>query len=302
MAPDDFTKRRLGMISVIIPTCNRYNCLLKAIRSVLKQTYKNIEIIIVDDNSEKNIAEYIKFHIPKNNQLEKIKFIKNDFNLGAAASRNLGVKYALGKYIALLDSDDYWCCTKLEKQIAKFQQDVNLDLVYCDQFFVIDETIKRSNKRLIKKDLWYNLVNGWTAPNTSTLMFKKESYFKTGGFDENLESCQDHDLWFKISINEFNVDYVREPLSFFVLDSAERISFNTEKRMNGVTSFLRNVKKYIPAEKYSDFRSRYICDASLPILKKSVREKNIYAGLKIYYRYLMTNKFFYKRALKKIVL
>ena len=125
------------MISVVIPNYNRDKDLLRAINSVFSQTYKNIEIIVVDDDSKIDIKEYIYQNVSKENK-NFIKIIKNPMNLGAAASRNKGVTEAQGKYVAFIDSDDYWESTKLEKQIDKFKENQELDLVYCDQYLIID--------------------------------------------------------------------------------------------------------------------------------------------------------------------
>jgi len=148
---------------------------------------------------------------------------------------------------------------------------------------------------MVNSDLLEELVNHWTAPNTSTLMYKKESFKKLSGFDESLKSCQDHDLWFRVAIRDFGVDYVDEPLSFFELSSSDRISHNAKDRMNGVYKFLENCKKYVPESKYQNFRSQYICTTSLPILIKAVKDKKVAMVLIVYIKYLVFNNFFYKK-------
>lgn len=288
------------MISIVIPNYNRTKDLLRAINSIFEQTYNNFEIIIVDDNSTIDIEKYIYQNIPKKKS-NPIHIIKNSLNIGAAASRNKGVQFSDKKYIAFLDSDDYWEPTKLEKQIKKFHHNETLDLVYCDQFLSVDGDLRKSNKKMIKSSVLDELINGWTAPNTSTLMFKKASFLNIGGFDDKLKSCQDHDLWFRVAKEGFKIDFVNEPLSYFVLDSSDRISYNLENRMNGVNSFLHKAKKsYIPNEQYLFFKSKYICDVSLPIFIKAIKEKNFLRALKIYVQYLIFNRYFYKKVFEKV--
>jgi glycosyltransferase involved in cell wall biosynthesis len=98
-------------VSVIIPTYNRAEMLIRAIRSVLKQTYEDYEIIVVDDGSTDDTAKVMKAY-----ENDKFKYIRYSLNKGGAFARNLGLDSSRGKYIAFLDSDDEWLPTKLEKQ------------------------------------------------------------------------------------------------------------------------------------------------------------------------------------------
>lgn len=93
------------LISIIIPSCNRKEFLCKAINSVLDQSYKNIEIIIVDDASKDGTEEYVKQKYENNSN---IKYYKNDVNMGAGASRKRGLSYAQGDYLIFMDDDDYY--------------------------------------------------------------------------------------------------------------------------------------------------------------------------------------------------
>jgi len=101
-------------ISVIIPFFDETNLLTRAINSVLHQTYKNFEIIIINDNPDKK-SEILEIKKKFNNKL--IKYIFNKRNIGAGLSRNKGIMVAKGKYIAFLDSDDFWNKNKLSNQI-----------------------------------------------------------------------------------------------------------------------------------------------------------------------------------------
>src|SRR5690606_14410772 len=111
------------LISVIIPTYNRVNTVGNAINSALAQTYPNVEIIVVDDGSTDETEELIK-------GFPEIQYIKKP-NGGQASARNMGLKYAQGKYIASLDSDDVWDTTFLEKTVSKIEKE-NLDFVFAN--------------------------------------------------------------------------------------------------------------------------------------------------------------------------
>ena len=122
------------LVSVIIPTYKRKFELKRAIDSVLKQTYKNIEIIVIDDNGlgtewNKNVKEVIESY----NDTERIRYIVNKENLGGAETRNVGIDNAKGKYIAFLDDDDEYYPEKISKQVNLLEKtnDKKLSLVYC---------------------------------------------------------------------------------------------------------------------------------------------------------------------------
>ncbi|WP_270331354.1 glycosyltransferase family 2 protein [Streptococcus pasteurianus] len=102
------------LVSIITPSYNTANFIGKTIESVLEQTYQNWEMIIVDDCSQDNTDEVVQQYLVD----ERIRYIKNKVNSGAALSRNRALKEARGRWIAFLDSDDLWSSNKLEKQVA----------------------------------------------------------------------------------------------------------------------------------------------------------------------------------------
>ena len=112
------------MISVIIPTYNNAKQLINTINNVCDQSYKDIEIIIIDDNSTDETKNKIL-----NLHNDKIKYYKNPKNLGVSQSRIIGVKKTSGKYIAFIDADDFWGSEKLKNQI-NFMEKNNLDFVF----------------------------------------------------------------------------------------------------------------------------------------------------------------------------
>src|SRR6056297_3803158 len=111
-------------VSIIIPTYNRKKLLKNAIQSVLKQTYKNLEIVIVDDGSSDGTQNLID-----NINNNKIKYIRNEKSVGGSQARNIGINNSTGKYITFLDDDDEYLPEKIEKQVLKFNNN-NIGLVY----------------------------------------------------------------------------------------------------------------------------------------------------------------------------
>ena len=134
------------LISVILPTYNAEKTIERAIDSVYKQKIDNqIEIIIVDDNSSDRTIEIIKSFNNTNNL--KLKYIKNEINMGSGFSRNVAIENATGYFIAFLDSDDYWLENKLYNQL-KFYRKIQIDFVYTDYLkkFMIQKNLFASHK------------------------------------------------------------------------------------------------------------------------------------------------------------
>lgn len=180
------------LVSVIMPTYNCGKYIEESIQSVINQTYKNWELIIVDDCSKDNTEEIVSAYQKKDNRIKYTKFSENH---GAAIARNTAVQQANGKYIAFLDSDDIWKSNKLEKQI-KFMQDNNYYFTYTN-YQLIDENGKKKNKivtgpKKIGKIGMYNYC--W--PATITIIYNKE---KIGLIQiEDLKKNNDYAMWLKI--------------------------------------------------------------------------------------------------------
>ena len=189
------------LISVIIPTYNRADLLPRAVRSACGQTYRNLEILIVDDASADNTEEVARV-------LEKedarVRYVKRKENGGANAARNTGTQESKGEYIALLDSDDEWLPEKIEKQIEVFEKslDKRLGLVYCGYETICVENGKKypekihtPKKRALKKLLIQNIIG------TSSVLIKKSFLQKSGEFDEHeqLVIGEDHDMWIRLA-------------------------------------------------------------------------------------------------------
>ena len=215
------------IISVIIPTHNRVEKLVNAIRNVNKQKLVNVEIIIVDDASKDKTKEVVsKIKLKQSN----IKYFKNKSKKGAAFSRNLGVKKAKGKYIAFLDDDDFWFKNKLFEQLKIMKLDQKISAISCN-FFVknlrssIKSKICESNN---KQDLLKSSIFG----GASVIFVTKENFTKINGFDISLPSGQDWDLWIRLNkIGKIKV--IKKPLVVYDNYSINRISNNTLSNYTG---------------------------------------------------------------------
>lgn len=296
------SQNELYTIAVIIPTYNRKELLKKAILSVLNQSFKSKEIIVVDDCSNFNTKEYLDKFFSKEILTGLIKVIVNNKNFGAAKSRNVGIKNSRSNYIAFLDSDDCWHLDKLKKQIKKFEENRKLDLVYCDQYVIKDGVKNKSGIKMINKNILNYLINFWLPTSPSALLFKKKSLEDVGCFDEEIgRSASDHYLWFRMAIKKFNVDFVDEPLCYYYTENQDRNSLNLNNRMTSIKVLLRKVQKHISKEKFLLFESLYIGTVCSFIFKEEMKNKNYFKMIQVYFKFLIFNKYFYKTAIRNLL-
>jgi glycosyltransferase involved in cell wall biosynthesis len=219
------------LVSVIIPTYKRSNYLLRAINSVLNQSYKNIEIIVIDDNdgdnefrkaTSVNLKEYI--------DANQIVYLKHKNNKGVPAARNTGMEYSSGKYIAFLDDDDEFCDDKIEKQVALFEaSDDSLGLVYGAFLRVEVGSNKEDIIRPKYKGYLYNILGLNHIGPPSMVMVSRKAVDDIKGFDESLRHREDADFCYRLSKN-FNIDYIDDILmKYYVHPHANQSSQHADK-------------------------------------------------------------------------
>lgn len=206
-------------ISVIIPYYNNIKFIFASINSVLNQTYKNLEIILIYDDVNKTDLNLIKKKF-KN----KIKYIVNDQNLGPAQSRNKGLKASKGYYIAYLDADDFWKKNKLKKQV-KFMEKNNLDLSYTS-YQIKNDNFKIIHK--IKRNYSYNELLKKCDIGLSTVIMKS-NLIKLGTFP-NLRTQEDYALWLMYLRKGVKIAGLNQVLSIW-RNTPNSISKNTFRKV-----------------------------------------------------------------------
>jgi len=185
-------------VSAIIPAYNRADFLPRSMGSVLNQTFRDLELVVVDDGSTDNTKAVVKEIARKD---ERVKYIWQPNFGGPAGPRNTGIKNARGKYVAFLDSDDEWMNTKVEEQVKVFENSSSdTGFVACNYLLKRGNSVVRyklpifANKRLFEKLLEHDFIGTATI-----VMIKKDILEEVGGFDENLECGEDTDLWLRIA-------------------------------------------------------------------------------------------------------
>lgn len=242
------------LVSIVMPTYKRSVFLERALISLINQTYKNIEIIVVDDN-----AKYLEDRNKTRKVLDKFKIdsrivvIENKINLGGSLSRNEGIRVAKGKYISFLDDDDEYELNKIEKQIRFYKEkfENKKGFVYC-QAGLYDEKNNKigCTKAYIdgNKEMLYESMYGGIS-TTPTLFMDKDLLLDVGGF-EKLDCGQEWYLVLKILLKNYEGYHMKDELLRYYQHSEERITTNYEKKYNGEKYLYEIKKEYI--KKFSE--------------------------------------------------
>ena len=190
-------------VSVIIPTYNRAASLLRAINSVLGQSFKDFELIVVDDGSTDDTASIIS-------DFSSIIYLKQE-NKGVSSARNLGIANANGQYVAFLDSDDEWLPSKLSSQIEYIQLNPKFRWVHTEEVWIRNNI--RVNQMIKHKkgqgDQFLPSLNLCLISPSSVLIEK--TLLENNLFDESFKVCEDYDLWLRLLIDN-PVGFIPEPL------------------------------------------------------------------------------------------
>jgi glycosyltransferase involved in cell wall biosynthesis len=231
------------LVSVIITTYNRSKFLEEAINSVAKQSYKNIEILVVDDGSDTKYAELMCKKYSNCIYLYK----KNG---GLSSARNFGIHKAKGEFIAFLDDDDYWQGYKIEKQIKILFENNDIDCVHSSAA-VVDENSKVTgeligasiNKAHLRSGyVFWNALGVWVVKSPTPLI-RKIVFQHDMLFDEEIKVGEDVDFYQRMFYRH-KVFYIQEPLAFYrEYVSQERLSKQLEKYIGIEKKMYRNFIK-----------------------------------------------------------
>ena len=194
-------------ISVVIPTLNRCTTLPRALDSVLKQTQLPDEVIVVDNGSQDGTISMLKTNYPN-------VVIISATKRGVSAARNRGIAIAKGTWIALLDSDDAWHPSKLEKQVKLYHKQPRYRLIHTDEIWY--RCGRRINQMKKHKKRGGNIFKDCLALcciSPSSVLINKNLFQEVGNFNEDLPACEDYDLWLRVTMQE-EVLYIDEALTF----------------------------------------------------------------------------------------
>lgn len=232
------------LVSIITPSYNASEFIEETIHSVLAQSFKNWEMIIIDDCSTDNSIQVIQKYLIKD---KRITLLVNEKNIGAAETRNKALRIAKGKYIAFLDSDDLWLPEKLEKQL-NFMLENNIAFSFSN--YEVIESSGESTKKVIKvpQKLSYNKYLCNTIIGCLTVIVDKS---KTGYFEmPNIKSSHDMALWLLLMKRGYFAFGYNECLAKYRLVATS----NTSKKFSAAADVWRVYRKI---EKLSFIKSAF---------------------------------------------
>jgi len=190
----------------MMPAYNKGEYIEEAINSVLNQTYSNWELIIVDDGSTDNTNKIAEEFSKKDN---RIKYHRNNINLGIPKTRNIALNLAKGEFMGFIDSDDRLVKNSLKRASTYIKKYPDVNLFY-SKIFVIDKegNINYEQGKYHEKEYLKKLK----VINTHLSIFNRNLAIECGGFNENLITCSDTNLWMKLYLKTKKIKYIDEPL------------------------------------------------------------------------------------------
>lgn len=250
------------LVSIVIPAYNAEHFILSTLKSVLNQTYRNFEIIVVDDGSKDKTKQLVDKFLNENNLQGQC--FKQE-NKKIAAARNIGILLSKGEFIALLDHDDLWYPEKLIKVMAKFEEYPDIDLICSRENIVRDGKILYQTNLISNsiKDLYSHLLIKGNCLSPSATVFRKHVGGNIGFFREDLElnTVEDYDFWLRFS-QIGKIYFLDEILGEYILVDTSASSkieyhynnlislFNDHLFRNKVNFFLSIKLKIIISETY----------------------------------------------------
>ena len=224
-------------VSVIIPTFNRVQLLNRALRSVFDQSASLLEVIVVDDGSTDSTSEWVAETFPE-------AVLVTQPNLGVSRARNRGIETARGDWVAFLDSDDEWCQTKIEVQMAAILADSGRPICHTDEIWIRNgvrvnpmRKHRKSGGQIFSRCLPRCVIS------PSSAILHRSVFERHGGFDERLPACEDYDLWLRLCA-KLQVNHVPRPLVIKYGGHADQLS----RRYWGMDRFrIRALEKLLDA-------------------------------------------------------
>ncbi len=196
----------MAAVSVVIPTFNRAQKVVRAISSVLSQTFTDVEIIVVDDGStdgtKKEVEQFDDF----------VTYVAHSSNLGVSAARNTGIKVSGAPLVAFLDSDDHWLPEKLAAQVGFFDEHPEAVACQTEELWIRNGRRVNPMKKHLKPsgDIFEPSLK-LCLVSPSAVMLKRSLLDEVGFFDEDLPVCEDYDLWLRISCR-YPIHLIKEAL------------------------------------------------------------------------------------------
>jgi glycosyltransferase involved in cell wall biosynthesis len=254
-------------VSVIIPAYNAMTYLPETVESVLRQSFTDFEVLIIDDGSCDRIGQWAA-----QIQDPRVRLISQE-NQGASGARNTGLAQAQGKYIAFLDADDLWEPTKLKKQVCCLEHNPALGLVYT-WTALIDRAGKPTGRVFASHaagDVWEQLIQHNIIECGSSPMIRRCCFETVGVFDRNLLAVEDWDMWIRIASN-YPFAVIAQPLTYYrQLPSSLSKNWQLMEKCFEIF-FEKAFRAALPERQY--LKPRSYCNANLCLAWKCLQASN----------------------------
>ena len=192
-------------ISIIIPVHNRPTLLIRALTSIIQQSYTNIEIIVIDDGSTQPVQAMLKASFPD-------VIVVSQSHSGVSAARNHGIRLASSHWIAFLDSDDEWLTDKLNLQMQYLKANPDYKVCHSEEIWIRNGTRVNAMNKHAKCGGWiFQHCLPLCAISPSSVIIHRSIFDQVGTFDESLPACEDYDLWLRLT-SQFPVLFIAQPL------------------------------------------------------------------------------------------
>jgi glycosyltransferase involved in cell wall biosynthesis len=198
-------KKKTPFVSVIIPTFNRVRMVKEAIDSVQDQTFKDYELLVVDDGSTDSTGDILASY-------KDVITVLSQKNKGVSAARNRGISRAKGELIAFLDSDDLWLPDKLKAQVDFFQSNPEAMICQTEEIWIRDgKRVNPKNRHKKYSGMIFKQSLPLCIVSPSAVVMRRGLFDKVGVFDEQLPACEDYDLWLRVS-SQYPIYLINTPL------------------------------------------------------------------------------------------
>lgn len=231
-------------VTVIIPTYNMEKYIARTMYSVLNQTYKNYEIIVVSDNSTDSTNTIVEDFIKK---YDNISLIVNEKNEGVSASRNKGILEAKGEYVAFLDADDLWKTKKLETHVKFLQDNPEVGMSFDCSVFIDDKDRRLGLYQIPKKfkEITPNYILCRNPCSNGSAVVARTELMKNNLFDENLINSEDVECWLRFCLSGGRIEGINQLLTCYRVRE-NSASSNVGNQMNSLESLFNKTKTYAP--------------------------------------------------------
>ncbi len=199
-------QNNIPKVSIIVPTYNRIDFLKECLQSIEEQTFRDYEVIVIDDASADETEEFCR-------STPEIQYIRLQQNEGVSKARNVGIRSALGHYICFLDSDDLWQEKKLEAQTTWMESHPDCMAIHTDEIWIRNgRRVNPMNRHAKYGGYIFEHCLPLCVVSPSSVMLRATLLEKVGLFDESLPACEDYDLWLRISAS-YPFHYLTEKLT-----------------------------------------------------------------------------------------